>query len=252
MDKIRNDTLITCDPIIQSALVPVSSRTTNVNTERIFTADLLDQGIQRFQVSTMNRQHIEEVTRGRSTTTEWYHARAQRITSSICGRILIQRQKSLSLLRHCLYPKPLREPLPQPIAWGRKYERTACRAYRDEMVCLGHSGLTTYPCGFLIHPTMGWLGASPDAKVFDPSFQPHNGIADFKCPYSKRDKSPQESCDDPSFYCSWNNGHTQFRHDHHYYHQVQLQLFVCTEFYWCDFCVYTPRGIAVQRIFPDK
>ena len=68
------------------------------------------------------------------------------------------------------------------------------------MVSQGHSGLTTYPCGFVIHPTMGWLGASPDAKVFDPSFQPHNGIAEFKCPYSKCDKSPLESCDDPSVY----------------------------------------------------
>ena len=37
---------------------------------------------------------------------------------------------------------------------------------------------------------MGWLAASPDAKVVDPSFQPPNGIAEFKCPFSKRDKSP--------------------------------------------------------------
>ena len=30
---------------------------------------------------------------------------------------------------------------------------------------------------------MGWLGASPDAKVTDPSFQPPDGIAEFKCPF---------------------------------------------------------------------
>ena len=256
-EKIEHDhnyALRPCNPALQTVSVdpPVIPPLNNVNTERIVNADVIDQAIERFQVSTIHRQHIEEITRDQSTTREWYDVRAQRITSSICGRILIQKQKSVALLRCSLYPKPLCEPLPPPIAWGRKHEVTACRMYRDVMVSEGHNGLTTYPCGFLIHPTMGWLGASPDAKVVDPSFQPPNGIAEFKCPFSKRDKSPQKCCDDPSFYCTWIDGHLQLKHDHQYYHQVQLQLLVGTDFSWCDFCVYTPKGLAVQRIFPDK
>ena len=37
------------------------------------------------------------------------------------------------------------------------------------------------------------------------------------------------------------------------YHQVQLQLYV-TRFMtkWCDFYVYSSKGIVVERIFPDK
>ena len=35
--------------------------------------------------------------------------------------------------------------------------------------------------------------------------------------------------------------------DHHYYHQVQLQMYVCS-YIWCDFCLYTTKGIEVQRI----
>ena len=254
-DKISHDhnyAQRSCDPVLQPVPVLVNPPSTVANTERILTADVLDQAIDRFQVSTTRRQHIEEVTRGQSATKEWYDVRAQRITSSICGRILSQKQKSVALLRHCLYPKPLCDPLPPPITWGRIYEATACRMYRDTMVSQGHSGLITYPCGFIIHPTMGWLGASPDAKVVDPSLQLLNGITEFKCPYSKRDKSPKECCDDPSFYCTWTNGHLQLKHNHQYYHQVQLQLFVGTDFSWCDFCVYTPKGLAVQRIYPDK
>ena len=60
----------------------------------------------------------------------------------------------------------------------------------------GHTGLVTYPCGFVIYQKKGWLGASPDAKVLDPYFSSPNGIAEFKCPYSKQDKSPQEACKD--------------------------------------------------------
>ena len=63
----------------------------------------------------------------------------------------------------------------------------------------GHAGLTTQSCGFIVHPTKGWLGASPDARVSDPSRELF-GIAEFKCPYTKRDVSPATACDDPNFY----------------------------------------------------
>jgi len=97
--------------------------------------------------------------------------------------ILSQKVKTLALLHRCLYPKPLLDPLPPPIAWGR--QNVACNKYRELMVKSGHTGLTTHPCGFIIHPTKGWLGASPDAKVFDVSCSCCNGIAEFKCPYTK-------------------------------------------------------------------
>ena len=52
-------------------------------------------------------------------------------------------------------------------------------------------------CGFIIHPTKGWLGASPDV-VFDP-WSEEVGITEFKCPYSKQDLSPLEVCADAKF-----------------------------------------------------
>ena len=42
-------------------------------------------------------------------------------------------------------------------------------AYTAYMRANGHSNLETIPCGFIIHPTMGWLGTFPDAFVTDPS-----------------------------------------------------------------------------------
>ena len=132
-----------------------------------------------FNVSTALQDSIEERTRKQFQTEEWHRLRVQRITSSTCGLILTQKKKTVALLRQCLYSKPLLHPLPVPIAWGRKNEQIACRKYEEFMVKNGHSGLTTSPCGFIIHPEKGWLGASPDAKVFDPSSNLQNGIAEF-------------------------------------------------------------------------
>ena len=63
----------------------------------------------------------------------------------------------------------------------------------------GHN-LKVEPCGFIIHPDKGWLGASPDALVTDISCTQQKGIAEVKCPFSKRDITPQDACKDTNFY----------------------------------------------------
>lgn len=43
------------------------------------------------------------------------------------------------------------------------------------------------PCGFVVHPDAAYLGASPDADVYDPNADPCFGLAEVKCtgvPYS--------------------------------------------------------------------
>jgi len=99
---------------------------------------------------------------------------------------------------------------------------------------------------------MGWLGASPDAYVTDPYSDLPEGIAEFKFPFSKKDLIPTEACEDPSFYCHYED-ELHLKRNHPYYHQVQPQLFVgmdkCS---WYDFVVYTTKGIAVERIWLDS
>ena len=255
VEKIHHDHSYSLDP---SLWEPASTATNDDNTDNAdYTARILEEDIittfkEDLQVSSALRQSIEEDTRQQSSSKEWFSVRAHRITSSICGRILIQKKKTIPLLRQCLYPKSMLDPLPAAIAWGRRYEPVALRKYTEFMIRNGHCGLTADPCGFVIHQTKGWLGASPDARVVDPSCG-LTGIAEFKCPYSKRDKSPQEACDDADFCCELVNGQLQLKRQHHYFHQVQLQLYVSSDmFSFCDFCVYTPVDVAVERIYPCK
>ena len=107
-------------------------------------------------------------------------------------------------------------------------------------------------CGFIIHHDRGWLGASPDGRVKNGACNQRDGILEVKCPYSKREVSPEEACSDSNFYCELVNSKVQLKKTHSYFHQVQLQLYVGADLYdWCDFCVYTCKGMSVQHILPD-
>jgi len=149
-----------------------------------------------------------------------------------------------------LYPKPFKH-LPPPIKWGIDNEPIANKEYIKYAKAYGKTKPMTSRCGFVIHPTIGWFGASPDTLATDPHSNFPNGIAEFKCPYSKREMTPCDACQDSSFYCSF-DGNLHLKRNHHYYDQIQLQLFVGMDMYdWCDFCVYTPKGIEVERIWFD-
>ena len=113
---------------------------------------------------------------------------------------------------------------------------------------------------------MGWLGASPDARVTDPYSDLPEGIAEFKCPFSKKDLTPIEACEDPSFYCHYEDGF-YLKRNHPYYHynyllewtntvgvtlsctlQKELQL---KEFGWCKCSITELDSYYEAYILPE-
>ena len=77
--------------------------------------------------------------------------------------------------------------------WGRDNEEAARFKYKQDMHSSGHVGLLTKNAGFIVNDEKCWLGVSPYAWVNDP-FVDHNfdGIAEFKCPYTMADKTPDK------------------------------------------------------------
>ena len=217
--------------------------------EKAITAE---EVLERLNLSHEERMQLEVDTRSQSECERWYEARRVRITGSKCGRIIVQRQKTIPLLRFCLYPKPMMF-LPKPIAWGRKNESKARCKYTEYMNSIGHIGLVASDSGFVVHEEKQWLGASPDAWVIDPSVSDKRGIAEFKCPYREANMSLEEACQRSDFCCSMVDGNIHLKENHFYYHQVQLQLYCVADrsCCWCDFCVYTTKDIRVERIYPD-
>ena len=98
----------------------------------------------------------------------------------------------------------------------------------------GHENLAVKNCGFIIHPTQCWLGASPDGLVHDPASHDPSGI---KCPNTKRNVTPEEACQDRDFYRTLEDGRPHL-----------LPPSSCSDFCsWCDFCVLTTKGCMVCR-----
>ena len=219
--------------------------------ENCVESSLLKQAKLSLNVACEEKMLIEQNTRTQIQSPKWFAMRARRITGSKCGKILCQNERTVALLTSVLYTKPLLH-LPAAIDWGTKHESSVCAAYVKYMQSKGRANLTTRKCGFIIHPIMGWLGASPGAFVDDPTSLLSCGIVEFKCPFSKKDVSPTDACSDPNFCCEIQNGNPRLKRNHPYYHQVQLQLFVGIDLYdWCNFCVYTTKGVAVKRISID-
>lgn len=69
------------------------------------------------------------------------------------------------------------------------------------MTATVHCGVSVEKCGFIVHPTKGWFGASPNGLVTDPTFEKPHGLIEITCPYSKREMTPEEACTDPNFCC---------------------------------------------------
>ena len=173
-------------------------------TENHVDISLLKQAKVNFSVTHEQRMQIDKNTRTKILSPEWYTVRARRITGSKSGKILCQNARTVALLTSVLYSKPLLHLL-SDIDWGTEHELNACTAYVKYMRSKGHKYLTTHKCGFIIHPRMCWLGASPDVFVDNQTSLLSSGIAEFKCPFSK-DVSPTDACSDPNFYCDLRNG----------------------------------------------
>ena len=117
-----------------------------------------------------------------------------------------------------------------------------------------HPELTVSSSGFIISTIHPFLGASPDGAVYDPSntVQPF-GFLEIKCPYSARNTTPVDACSLPGFCCTVDSvsGQLKLKESHPYYAQVQGQMAIGGR-PWCDFVVFTSKGLSIQRIKYDK
>ena len=101
-------------------------------------------------------------------------------------------------------------------------------------------------CGLVISQHLLILAGSPDARVVDFGCKRHFGLAEGNCPETKYYVTPLKACEDHSFCCEAVNGQCKLKRDHAYFAQVQGQMGV-TGASWCDFIVFTKKGISVER-----
>jgi hypothetical protein len=136
-------------------------------------------------LSTENAEKIEIETREQSNSILWHSHRKSRITASKCYRIAVMKSTTspTKAIRECLYKhvKPTKYMLE-----GIAKEPEIMELYRDKQIELGHDGLTITKSGLVISSSDGFLGASPDGIVNDPSVENPKGLLEMK--YIQTDK----------------------------------------------------------------
>lgn len=112
-----------------------------------------------------------------------------------------------------------------------------------------HLNFDVTPTGLYISPQYPHFGASPDGKVSCDCC----GSGAWRCPYLAKDKTLLELSKE-KYFClvasSLSDVTLEFNRKRNYYFQVECQIHV-TKSPFCDFCVWTPSELYIERITAD-
>lgn len=171
-------------------------------------------------------------------TPEWLAARAGHATASrFCdvmaklksgGEAATRRAYKLQLVTERLTRQPCETYKNAAMEWGTQTEPFARAAYETDR------GLMVDETGFLPHPTVQWVGGSPDGLVGQ------EGLVEIKCPHNSVVHVETVTGGMPAE------------------HRAQVQgLLWITERQWCDFISFDPRmpdklQLYVERVKRDE
>ena len=130
------------------------------------------------------------------------------------------------------------------IQYGVHNEKKARDMY-EKLASREHDNLVVKDSGLVIDVTFPLFSASPDGVR---TCSCHgDGLIEIKCCASHRDMEVSEIPNvDKNFYLEPVT--LKLRESHRYYTQIQFQMFVCNKEF-CDFVVYTDKGIFYQTIY---
>ena len=152
-----------------------------------------------------NRRHIQNNTVAQAQDKRWVQEREIRLTASnFCKVLYRKKEPSESFMKSIFEPKDLSKV--SSIQHGKHNEvivRSPCARKMQKQM---HKSFTVYDCRLVVNPSHPYLGASPDGKVFDPTSTSPFALLEIKCPYTWRNNSMEEACQDSNFPCAMING----------------------------------------------
>lgn len=160
---------------------------------------------------------------------EWLKLRAGRVTASRVADVIAKTKTGVSasrakyageLIAERLTGVPAERYSNAAMAWGTEMEPEARSAYEYNRAAVVEQ------VAFVLHPTIGDSGASPDGLV------DVDGLVEIKCPETRTHIETLLGQSVPSKYVT----------------QMQWQM-ACTGRAWCDFVSYDPRLPEPMRFF---
>lgn len=194
----------------------------------------VSQRMKKVAINKEKLQKLRDLPKMEQRTPVWYEARQTMITASdfaqALGKGKFGTQKQF-FQKKCGYEKDSFDMFKAALCWGVMFEPVAADAYVHFNKC------KLYDFGLLRHPTLDWVGASPDGIN-------ENGVMlEIKCPFKRKITGEIPS---------------------QYYYQMQGQLDVCDldecDYLECEFLEYenerefikhfsdnnNPKGIVIE------
>jgi hypothetical protein len=191
---------------------------------------------------------IEMATRGQASNSIWQSQRKYRITASKCYRVASMKPDTspTKAIKELLQYNPPYQS--KNMAEGLKMEAQILEEYKALMHQKGHIDLaqSVRQCGIFISDE-GFLGASPDALVTDPSLSDPEGLVEIKY-IQMNDNETLCGALVRKRICLQNNNEVELNTSHQYYYQMQQQMYV-TKRRWVDFVV---KGSKSDEIYCKK
>ena len=207
--------------------------------------------LHELQLSDRQRHALKYRTRGQGDCSLWKDHRYGRLTASNFGRVFVRSSSTGTLVHSLLYRGAL--PALPALAYDREHEEDARDAYVLWQAEQGRA-VTVRSVGLHIMAN-GFLGCSPDGIIHDASLgsaEGAHGILEIKCPSSAAEVPLSEVAKKPHFCAKIDaSGRIQLKRSYHYYYQVQGNMGV-TGLRWCDFVLWSPLELSVERITFDE
>lgn len=166
------------------------------------------------------------------STPEWFEARRGCVTASRVADVIAKTKSGPAASRRNYLAQLVAERLTGEVAesysnaamqWGMDTEPLARAAYAF------YSGQDVQEAGFVLHPSIGDAGASPDGLVGE------DGLVEIKCPNTATHIDTLLGRKVLGKYVA----------------QIQWQL-ACTSRQWCDFVSFDPRMPEELRLFVER
>lgn len=208
--------------------------------------DLQKKAVEIFMSVSVSRTEcdaIELATQLQRDSELWEAQRRGRITASSFHDVYVLRDttSTKSLCKRLLMPKSLSHIV--AVKWGIDNEDEARQQYMQEMFS-SHESFCCKSSGLVVNPLYPHLGASPDGIIS--CICCGTGLLEIKCPYNGNDSHPDSLRNKKR---SFLNSQGLVR-SHKYYTQIQGQLLICDK-QFCDFVVWTTKGLISERIYVD-
>ena len=158
---------------------------------------------------------------------EWFAARKGRVTGSMVGAALgldpnTSRDEAMRRMVRAYQGLPSEFVGNIATMWGTNHEEEAREAFEYDQ------SIQVEPASFVVHPTLPWLGASPDGYVRD------YALLEIKCPFGLRNDLPPVNF-------------KTIKQQPHYYAQMQIQMY-CTDRISCYFWQWTPKDHSLEIV----